>query len=163
MQPTTSRICARPSELWAIGRIGLFAGTLDITEALVFEALHGITPAMVFRYIASGLIGARAATDGLAPVGLGVVLHYTIALTWTALFYAASRKLPILSRRPVVCGLLYGGFVYLVMNGIVLPLAGMPPAWASPSLISLVNGVLAVVLCVGLTISLLVRRSSAAG
>ena len=46
---------------WVILRtilwIGLVAGTLDITENLVFRQLRGVTPWRVFQYIASGLIG----------------------------------------------------------------------------------------------------------
>src|SRR5438132_14400165 len=106
-----NKVSSLPVVLW----IGLLAGTLDITENLIFNQLRGITPKMVFQYIASGLIGMKAFRDGLASVGLGVAIHYTIALIWTALFYAASRKLAILSRRPVLSGLVYGGAVYLFM------------------------------------------------
>jgi len=101
--------------------IGLFAGTLDITDNLIFNQLRGITPKMVFQYIASGLIGPSAAVQGgAATVALGVAIHYAIALTWTAIFYAASRKFAILSRRPVVSGLVYGGAIHLFMNFIIL-------------------------------------------
>src|SRR5260370_2041969 len=106
--------------------IGLLAGTLDITDNLIFNQLRGITPKMVFQFIASGLIGMKAFRDGLASVALGVAIHYTIALIWTAVFYAASRKLPILSRRPVLSGLVYGGAIYLFMNFIWLPLSVVP-------------------------------------
>ena len=54
-------------------------------------------------------------------MALGVAIHYTIALFWTAVYYAASRWFGILIRRPVVCGLVYGGVVYLIMNFVVLP------------------------------------------
>jgi hypothetical protein len=49
----------------------------------------------------------------MASVALGVVLHYLIALSWTALFFMAGRRFSILIRRPVVSGLLYGIAVYL--------------------------------------------------
>ncbi len=48
---------------------------------------------MVFQYIASGLIGTSSFQLGGKSIALGVVLHYAIALTWTFVFYAASRKL----------------------------------------------------------------------
>ena len=140
--------------------IGLFAGTLDITDNLIFNQLRGITPAMVFRYIASGLIGTRASQLGSASIVLGVVLHYAIALTWSAIFYAASRRLAILSRRPVISGLLYDGFVYLFMNAVVLPLSLVPHVRSAMTTAARINGVLAVVLFIGLTISLLVNRNS---
>jgi hypothetical protein len=153
----------RSSALFTILWIGLLAGTLDITDNLIFNQLRGITPTMVFQYIASGLIGMKAVQLGAASVALGVVLHYFIALTWTAVFYAASRKLAILSRRPVICGLLYGGAVYLFMNLIVLPLSRVPHSRYAMTIASRVNGVLAVVLLIGLTISLLVRRTETTG
>ena len=138
--------------------IGLIAGTLDITENLIFNQLRGITPKMVFQYIASGLIGRASFRGGLKSVALGVALHYFIAITWTAVFYAATRKLAVFSRWPVICGLLYGGIVYLFMNLVVLPLSGVPHTRNAITLASRINGVLALLLCIGLTISLLVRR-----
>lgn len=138
--------------------IGLLAGTLDITDNLVYNQSRGVSPQMVFQFIASGLIGAGSFRAGWLSVALGVALHYFIALSWTTIFYAASRKFVILSRRPVVCGLLYGGFVYLFMNYIVLPLSGVPHLTRRISLAARINAVLAVVLLIGLTISLLLRR-----
>jgi len=44
----------------AIFWIGLAAGTLDITENLVFNHFRGISPWRVFQYIASGLIGMKS-------------------------------------------------------------------------------------------------------
>lgn len=75
-------------------------------------------------------------------------------------FYAASRKFPILTRRPVISGLLYGITVYLIMNLVVLPLTRVPHSEKAMTLASRINGVLAVMLFIGLTISLLLRRSS---
>jgi hypothetical protein len=148
----------RSSNFFTIVWIGLFAGTLDITDNLIFNLLRGVTPKMVFQYIASALIGRSSLQLGGASIALGVVLHYTIALSWTFVFYAASRKLPVLSRRPVFCGLLYGGMVYLFMNFMVLPLTRLPYAPRAMTIASRINGVLALLLFIGLTISLMVRR-----
>jgi len=89
-----------------------------------------------------------------------VAIHYTIALIWTGVFYAASRKLAILSRRPVLSGLVYGGAIYLFMNFIVLPLSGVPHPRSAVTIASRVNGVLALLFFIGLPISLLMRRYS---
>jgi uncharacterized membrane protein YagU involved in acid resistance len=146
------------SAVGSVVRIGLIAGTLDITENLIFNAFRHITPTQIFQYIASGLTGAWAFHAGMASVALGVAIHYTIALFWTAVYYAASRWFGILIRRPVVCGLVYGGVVYLIMNFVVLPLTRVPHARAAATLASRVSGVLALLLCVGLTIAVLVKR-----
>ena len=150
----TSEIKSLVTILW----IGLVPGTLDITDNLIFNQLRGITQTMVFRYIASGLIGVKAARDGLASIVLGVAIHYTIALVWTGVFYAASRRLAILSRRPVLSGLVYGGAIYLFMNFIILPLSAVPHPRSAITLASRINGVLALLLFIGLPISLLTRR-----
>ncbi len=64
----------------------------------------------------------------------------------------------VLSRRPVISGLLYGALVYLFMNLIVLPLTRLPHAPRAVTIASRINGVLALLLFIGLTISLMVRR-----
>jgi len=95
----TRKIKSFVTILW----IGLLAGTLDITDNLIFNQLRGITPTMVFRYIASGLIGMKAArAGGVASVVLGVAIHYTIALVWTGVFYAASRT-QACDSKPAAC------------------------------------------------------------
>ena len=136
-------------------RTGLIAGTLDITDNLIFNEFRGITPTMVFHYIASGLFGIDKALQwGTTSVVVGVAVHYTIALIWTAIFYEGARSSVILTNRLVISGLLYGVVVYLVMNLIVLPLSGLPRATSAMTLASRIQGVLAVMFCIGLTISL---------
>ena len=149
-----NKVSPLPVVLW----IGLLAGTLDITENLIFNQLRGISPRMVFQYIASGLVGRKAFQSGLGSVALGVVLHNAIALTWTGIFYLASRRVLIAIRRPIVSGLVYGCVIYLFMNFVVLPLSGVPHTRNAVTLASRVNGVLALLLCIGLPVSLLVRR-----
>lgn len=139
--------------------VGLVAGTLDISDNIIFNHFRGITPAMIFQYIASGLIGREAFRAGNASVLLGILLHYFIATSWTAIFYLLSLRLPILSRRAVLSGLIYGALVYIFMNVVVLPLSGVPHVRSAMTIANRVNGVLAVMLCIGLTISLLVRLS----
>jgi uncharacterized membrane protein len=138
--------------------IGLFAGTLDIADALIFNVLRGITPVMVLQYIASGLIGAASFRGGPATAGLGLVLHYLIALSWTTLFYIASRKVGILTQRPILSGLLYGAVIYLVMNFVVLPASGVPHPRSAMTMPALVNAVLALMLCLGVPVSVLTSR-----
>jgi hypothetical protein len=152
----TSKLRSLATVLW----IGLLAGSLDITDNLIFNQLHGISPKVVFQYIASGVIGTQAFRGGLLSTALGMAIHYTIALIWTGVFYVVSRRLVILSRRPVLSGLAYGGAIYLFMNFIALPLSGVPNPRSGVTLASRVNGVLALLFFIGLPISLLVRRYS---
>ena len=63
---------------------------------------------------------------------------------------------------PVISGLLYGGAVYLFMNFVVLPLSGIPHVRSAITLANRINAVLALLLCIGLTISLLVHKDALA-
>lgn len=139
---------------------GLIAGTLDITAACLQAWLKaGVTPIRVGRYIASGALGPSALTGGAKTALLGFAFHYLIATTATAVFYFASRKLRFLVERPISMGLLYGLFVWLFMNFVVLPLSAVRRAGAA-ALSDRVVSALIIMFCVGLPIALIVRRFS---
>jgi hypothetical protein len=89
----------------------LAVGTLDALDAIIFFGLRGVTPARIFQSIASGLMGRSAFTGGLATVALGLLLHYFIAFAIVSTYDIASRRLAILLRSPIRCGLLYGAMV----------------------------------------------------
>jgi len=147
-----------PHKSWTVVWIGLVAGTLDITENIIFNHFRGVTMKMIFQYIASGLIGMKSFSLGTESVALGVAIHYAIAMTWTVIFYLLSRKLLILTRQAAICGIVYGGVVYVIMNFVVLPLTAVPHSTKAVTLASRVSGVLALLFCIGLTISLLIRE-----
>lgn len=151
----TSLIGAFRTILW----IGLVAGTLDITENLVFNWFRGITPWRVFQYIASGAIGMQAFKIGWVSVGLGVIIHYAIAVSWTAVFFVVASRIVTAVRHPIVSGLIYGLIVYLIMNFVVVPHIGVPHPPATITFASRINAVLALLFCIGLPVSLLVRRT----
>jgi hypothetical protein len=143
-------------------RIALIAGTLDIAENIIFNAFRHITAVQIFKYIASGLIGPSAFRAGAASVVLGILIHYAIALFWTSVYIAASHRLPLLIARPILCGLIYGAIVYLAMNFIVLPLTRVPHATSAMTLASRISGILAILVCIGLTIALLTTSAATA-
>lgn len=143
---------------WTVVWIGIVAGTLDISEAIIFSAFRHVTPKMIFQFIASGLIDGRAFGMGAASVALGAGIHYAIAMAWTVIFYLLSRRLLFLTRHAAVSGIIYGGIVYIIMNFIVLPLTRVPHARNPVSIASRINGVLALLFCIGLAISLLLCK-----
>ena len=96
---------------------------------------------------------------GWTSVGLGVAIHYAIALAWTAIFYVTAAKFVLLTRTPILSGLVYGVIVYLVMNFLVLPMTAVPPRPAAVTLVNRINAVLALMICIGLPIALLVRKT----
>ena len=115
----------RPRAARAIVWGGLLAGLGDIAFAFVVSWLRGVGPVRVLQSVAGGLLGRAAAEGGLATAALGAALHFLIAFIWAAVFWLASRKLRVLVRHPVVCGLLYGAVVYFFMYFVVLPLSAI--------------------------------------
>lgn len=136
----------------------LTVGVLDGADAALFFGLRGVSPVRVFHVIASGLLGRSAFSGGLATAALGVALHFFIAFAIVATFFAMSRRMPFLVRRPFLWGILYGIGVYLVMNLIVLPLSAA--ASGVPSWPVLTNGVLIHMFGVGLPSSLFARAAN---
>ena len=139
----------------------LIAGTLDILDALIFYGLRGVQPIRILQSIASGLLGRSAFAGGWQSAALGLLIHFAITLFWTVLFVLAATRLAELSRRAVAAGLLYGALIYVVMNFAVLPMTRVTPP-RHPSASVLVNGVAALMVCMGLPIALLNRRLSPA-
>ncbi len=146
----------RPEYIKAIALSCLIAGTLDISDALIFYGLRGVSPIRILQGIASGLLGRAAFTQGMRSALLGLLLHYFIATTVASIYILTSRKLP-LSRHPLLWGSAYGVVVYIVMNYVVLPFSkiGLRP---TPPLIPLINGVAALIFCIGIPIALIARR-----
>ncbi len=137
---------------------GLIAGTLDITAAFFNSGLRGRSPIWVLQSVASGLLGPNSYKGGLRSAALGLVVHFFIAFMACVVFYILSRKLGFLLHHAVVCGLLYGVAVYLVMYGIVLRIT-FHRSFFNP-LSAVIIAVLIHMFCVGLPISLAVRRYS---
>jgi len=135
---------------------GLTAGALDILDAFVFFGLRGVSPIVILQSIASGWLGRAAYQGGLRTAALGLVTHLFIATVVATVFVGASRVLPVLIERPVICGALYGIAVFFVMRDVVIPLAGMPPGrFAWPVFL---NGITIHVLGIGIPIALIARR-----
>ena len=140
---------------------GLIAGTLDITYAIVFSLLRsGTSPVRVLQSVASGLLGADSFNRGSASAALGLFLHFLIAFTAAAVYYAASREFDVLVRAAVVCGVTYGVMIYAVMNYVVIPLSAVPPRAGPRPLLVLFTGLLVHMFLIGLPIALAARRYS---
>jgi hypothetical protein len=138
---------------------GLIAGTLDICAAFLTAWLRaGVGPIGLLQYVASGALGPAAFQGGVKTALIGLALHYLIATIWTVVFYLASRKLLFLIERPIQFGLLYGIAVYLIMTFVVVPLSRVTPRPAT--ITGRTIGILTIMFCVGLPISLVVRRFS---
>lgn len=155
IQPSAHRLTGARVIFWA----GLIAGTLDLTGACVVAWLRtGATPVRIFQSVASGLYGPTSFTGGTKTAVLGVVLHFIIATTWAAVYYLASRRLSFLIDQTIIAGVIYGVFVWLFMNFVVLPLSAVTKRPVPLS--SRIIGMLIIVFCIGLPIAFIVRRFS---
>lgn len=151
----------RPSGARAILWGGLIAGAIDITYACVYHYLRsGAPPARILQSVASGALGADAFKGGMPVAALGMFFHFLIAYIWAVVYYAASRKLGALVRHAVVCGIVYGAFVYAFMNYVVLPLSAAPFKGGTPAVATWVTGLLIHMFGIGLPIALATRRFS---
>jgi hypothetical protein len=155
-QPATRTLPVSRAILYAT----LVVGVLDAADGVVFRGLQGQNPIQVLQYIASSLLGARSFSDGLATAGLGVVVHFGIALVVAAIYILASRRIAVLRTQWVFLGLLYGSAVWAVMNLLVLPLTAVAPGPIMAAV--LVNGVIGHALFVGLPSAFFAKKVEAA-
>ena len=106
---------------------GLLVGTLDMTAACINAYLSfGLGPDRVFKYIASGIMGKTAFSGGIGVAALGVIMHYLVAYSWTALFFIAYPKTNLIRQNKYLTGTFYGMLIWTVMNLLVVPLTKVP-------------------------------------
>jgi uncharacterized membrane protein YagU involved in acid resistance len=140
--------------LKAILKTGLIAGTLDILAAIVI--LAKMNAVGVLQYIASGVFGKEAFSGGTIMAIAGLIFHYIIAFSFTTFYFIVFPYVPFLGKQKLVGGVLYGAFVWSVMNLIIVPLSSTnksPLTWNGASL-----NVAILIVCIGLPISLLASK-----
>ena len=135
----------------AIGVGGAVAGTLDLLQACILFGWD------IPLSIAGGLLGRQAVHGGAGTYILGVILHFFIACSAAATYYAVSRKLTFLTEYPLICGLFFGAAVEDVMRLIVLPLSALH-ARGPYNLDDLILGLAVHMVVIGLPIAYSVRR-----
>src|SRR5260370_14048741 len=96
-----------PNAVFALLWAGFACGVLDITAALVVYGFFGLKPMRLLQGIASGLLGSRAFSGGLATALLGLLCHFLIAFGPAAVYLLASRALGFLIDHAVISGFLY--------------------------------------------------------
>jgi hypothetical protein len=134
----------------------LTVAILDIAEVLVFYAVRGVSPLRILQAVAAGALGRAAFTGGMQSAVIGLLLHTFIAFVVVLVYHLAATRFPVLTRRAILCGALYGLLVYAFMNFVVLPLS----ASGSPNLTSwliVANGLFAHVFCVGIPAAISTR------
>ena len=142
---------------------GLIAGTFDITYACVFFGFRNrVSPIRILQSVARGALGPSAFQGGLKTAALGLFFHFLIATTAAAVYVFASRVLRFMITHAVVCGILYGLFIYLFMYGLVMRFSAIHSTtlpWVYPWAV-LIPNMLIHMLGIGLPIALVARRYS---
>jgi hypothetical protein len=140
---------------------GAVAGAIDITYAIVYSYLRArVAPMTLLQYVASGLVGPGAFKGGTPMAALGLALHFFIAFSAAAIYVAAAQALPVLTHRPLLCGVPYGVLIFAFMNLVVIPLSRTQPR-TSISMLTLSTGLLIHMVGIGLPIALAARRAFA--
>lgn len=102
----------------------LVAGTLDICAAFVQVYLRsGRNPLIVLNYIAGAVFGKERANGGGMPMmAAGLLFHYLAAFLFTIFFYWLYPRVKFFRKNRIATALVYGIFVWAVMNLLVVPM-----------------------------------------
>ncbi|MFL5575687.1 MAG: hypothetical protein ACJ79S_06965 [Gemmatimonadaceae bacterium] len=110
-------------------RAGLLTGVTDgLFSGVLSVAFYHSTVTRLFQGVASALLGPAAIEGGGRTAALGVLMHFGVALGWSAVFVLLVERSPWVRRvRRSPYGVLkvaavYGPFVWLVMSLVVIPL-----------------------------------------
>jgi hypothetical protein len=135
-------------------RAGFIVGTLDITATCLHYFIKtGKGPALIFKYIASAVLGKAAFTGGANVIACGLLMHYAIAFAFTIFFFWLFEKRKIFAQNPLLTGIFYGSFTWLMMNLVMVPLTR---ANAAPFTVqSVVINLLILIACIGIPLALM--------
>ncbi|WP_162903262.1 DUF1440 domain-containing protein [Taibaiella koreensis] len=128
---------------------GLIAGSLDFMAAvLLFVSRSKQRPSVLLRYIASAAFGSRAFSGGSGMALLGLGFHYLIAFFWAAVYFVVFQRIFTCGTGVLVNAIVYGLFVWVIMNLVVLPLSkAAPRPFSAP--VALIN-ILILIVAIGL-------------
>jgi len=99
---------------------GTIAATIDIGAACL---INDRSVPFILHTIAGGILGSRTYAGGNATALLGLALQELMGVLIAAIYVGAARLLPLLARRWMTAGLLYGVVIFVVMNYLVVPLS----------------------------------------
>ena len=128
-------------------RAGALTGASDALFASVLSVtyLHS-TVARVWQGVAAVPFGPRAIDGGTAWALVGLLIHFSVALTWSAVFLVAVNRVGLIRRvlatrhGVLKVAAVYGPAIWLFMSCVVIPLfLHRPPTFAARWWIQLVG------------------------
>ena len=129
--------------------------------AIAYWAPHGVSASRVLQSIATWILGPAALTGGIATALLGAFIYGHLMWGVVALYHAIARRHPILLRRPILCGSIYGAIAYFAIFMVLAPLlTGKPPTTGDPAWI--LTCIVVFMTLVGIPCALFSRAAAAA-
>jgi hypothetical protein len=125
-QPVSS---SNRSALSRVVRAGLLTGVTDgLFSSVLSVAFYHSTVTRLFQGVASVLLGPAAFNGGVQTAAIGVLMHFGVALGWSAVFLVLLDRSRSLQNRlrstggVVAVAAVYGPFIWLVMSLLVIRL-----------------------------------------
>ncbi len=138
-------------------KAGLLVGTLDISAAFVqYYIKTGKSPTNVLTYIASAVFGNEAFAGGNMIMLWGLIFHFCVALSFTFFFFLIFKQLYAVVKNKIIIAVLYGAFMWSVMQFLVLPLTNAPKL--TFKLENAVIAILILIICIGIPLSFIAGK-----
>ena len=120
---------------------GYVAALLDLSAAAAYWVPRGLPLRRIPQGIASWLLGPAAFSGGAFTAVLGFLLYGQLLWGVATLYDAIARRHPVLLRRPLACGALYGLVAYVAIFQVLAPLLtgarpAAGPAWTGTCLLA---------------------------
>jgi hypothetical protein len=140
---------------------GLITGSLDISAAFIQYFIQtGKSPVVILPFIASGIFGNDAFNGENSMILWGLILHFITAIIFAFFFFWLSKTFPSILKNKLLTGVLYGFFIWSVMQFIVLPLSRAPKS--SLHFTGAIIAILILIFCIGIPLAYLAGRKRSA-
>lgn len=139
---------------------GFLVGLLDMMAAMiVYIVTAHKNPLNILSFIASGLFGKSAFNGTASMLICGALFHFLISYFFTVLFFFSYGQLAFLRKNKIATAILYGVFVWCIMNLVVVPLSSAPQL--PFNFLSAFRGLLILIGAIGFPLSFIASRNYA--
>jgi phosphoglycerol transferase MdoB-like AlkP superfamily enzyme len=137
---------------------GFIAGILDLAGAVISTMLvNNRFPKKILETIAGGAFGKESIGGGTPMKLWGLLFHFLIAISFTFVYFFAYQKIKLLRKNIFLSALLYGLFVWAIMNMVVLPLSAYHSPVIPQNYIAAARAAFVLIVCIGLPIAISAR------
>lgn len=144
----------------------LVAGILDLTIGVLgyYVMVNGHLPENiltymknVLRYIASAAFGKGEGSESRMQLA-GFLFHFFIALSFTWFYFLIYPSIRLFHRGTLASTILYGLFVWAVMNMLIVPLSALNTPHIPTDLEKALYQAIVLMLCIALPITIGAKR-----